>query len=72
MEQAMVIVGGGIGGLASALAAARAGRFVRLLEQANVFAEVGAGVQLGPNVVHVLEGWGLGDALRGEIGRAHV
>lgn len=65
MEQAMVIVGGGIGGLATALAAARAGRAVQLLEQASAFAEVGAGVQLGPNVVRVLEGWGLGDALRG-------
>ena len=64
MEQAMVIVGGGIGGLAAALAAARAGRAVHLLEQAAAFAEVGAGVQLGPNAVRVLEGWGLGDALR--------
>lgn len=64
MDKAMVIVGGGIGGLAAALAAARAGRAVRLLEQAPAFAEVGAGIQLGPNVVRVLQGWGLGDALR--------
>lgn len=64
MEQAMVIVGGGIGGLATALAAARVGRSVQLLEQASVFAEVGAGVQLGPNVVRVLQSWGLGRALR--------
>lgn len=64
MEQAMVIVGGGIGGLAAALAAARAGKAVQLLEQASAFAEVGAGVQLGPNAVRVLESWGLGDALR--------
>ena len=64
MDKAMVIVGGGIGGLAAALAAARAGREVRLLEQAPAFAEVGAGIQLGPNVVRVLQGWGLGDALR--------
>lgn len=60
----MVIVGGGIGGLATALAAARAGLPVRLLEQAPAFGEVGAGIQLGPNVVRVLQGWGLGDALR--------
>ena len=60
----MVIVGGGIGGLAAALAAARAGRAVQLLEQAGAFAEIGAGVQLGPNAVRVLEGWGLIDALR--------
>jgi salicylate hydroxylase len=64
MEQAMVIVGGGIGGLATALGAALAGRSVRLLEQASAFAEVGAGVQLGPNAVRLLAGWGLGDALR--------
>jgi len=64
MDKAMVIVGGGIGGLAAALAAARAGRAVRLLEQAPAFAEVGAGIQIGPNVVRVLQGWGLGDALR--------
>ena len=65
MEQAMLIVGGGMGGLATALAAARAGLPVRLLEQASAFAEVGAGIQLGPNVVRVLESWGLGEALRG-------
>ena len=64
MDTSMVIVGGGIGGLATALAAARAGLTVRLLEQAPAFGEVGAGIQLGPNVVRVLEGWGLGDALR--------
>ncbi len=64
MEEAMVIVGGGIGGLAAALAAARAGRAVQLLEQASALAEVGAGVQLGPNAVRVLESWGLIDALR--------
>lgn len=63
MDKAIVIVGGGIGGLASALAAARAGLSVRLLEQAQAFGEVGAGIQLGPNVVRVLQGWGLGDAL---------
>ena len=65
MEQALVIVGGGIGGLVTALAAARSGRRVRLLEQASAFTEVGAGVQLGPNAVRLLEGWSLGAALRG-------
>ena len=55
----MVIVGGGIGGLAAALAAARAGLPVQLLEQAPAFGEVGAGIQLGPNVVRVLQAWGL-------------
>ncbi|MBC7620968.1 MAG: FAD-dependent monooxygenase [Candidatus Saccharibacteria bacterium] len=64
MEQSLVVVGGGIGGLATALAAARAGAKVRVLEQAQTFAELGAGIQLGPNVVRVLQHWGLETALR--------
>ena len=64
MKQSMVIVGGGIGGLAAAVAAGRAGWAVQLLEQAQAFAEVGAGIQLGPNVVRVLQQWGLEPALR--------
>ena len=64
MKQSMVIVGGGIGGLATAVAAARAGAAVKLLEQAQAFGEVGAGIQLGPNVVRVLQQWGLETALR--------
>ncbi len=64
MEQQILIVGGGIGGLAAAHALARKGAQVTLLEQSAAFAEVGAGIQLGPNVVRVLEAWGLGDALK--------
>jgi salicylate hydroxylase len=60
----LVVAGGGIGGLAAALAASRAGCDVRLLERAAAFSEVGAGVQLGPNVTRVLQAWGLHDALR--------
>lgn len=60
----MVIVGGGIGGMATALACARAGWAVDLLEQAPAFGEVGAGIQLGPNVVRVLQDLGVGEALR--------
>lgn len=58
------IAGGGIGGLAAALACARAGHEVCLCERAREVSEVGAGVQLGPNVVRVLHGWGLQAALR--------
>ena len=58
------MAGGGIGGLAAALAASRAGCNVRLLERAAAFSEVGAGVQLGPNVTRVLSAWGLNEALR--------
>ncbi len=60
----ILIAGGGIGGLAAALASARAGWEVRLYERAGSFGEVGAGVQLGPNVVRCLEAWGLGGPLR--------
>jgi salicylate hydroxylase len=60
----VLIVGGGIGGLAAALAAARAGCEVRLYERAPAFSEVGAGIQLGPNVTRILIDWGLEDELR--------
>ena len=63
MTNDMVIAGGGIGGLAAALACARIGRRVHLVEQAAQFAEVGAGIQIGPNAGRVLEAWGLGPAL---------
>jgi salicylate hydroxylase len=59
----VLIAGGGIGGLAAALSASRAGWDVRLYERAPAFSEVGAGIQLGPNVVRLLHGWGLQDAL---------
>jgi salicylate hydroxylase len=63
MTKQALIVGGGIGGLAAALACSRALWPVRLFEQASEFSEVGAGIQMGPNVVRVLHGWGLADAL---------
>jgi 3-hydroxybenzoate 6-monooxygenase len=59
----MVVVGGGIGGLAAALAAAEAGRQSVVLEQAPQFGEVGAGLQLGPNGMSVLERFGVMDAI---------
>ncbi|MDB5885495.1 MAG: monooxygenase, FAD-binding protein [Polaromonas sp.] len=63
MTPQALIAGGGIGGLAAALAASRAGWGVQLHERAPDFGEVGAGIQLGPNVVRLLHGWGLQDAL---------
>lgn len=57
----VLVVGGGIGGLASALALRRAGREVRVRERAPEFGEVGAGLQLAPNATRVLRGWGLLD-----------
>jgi len=64
MFRQALVAGGGIGGLAAALAASRAGWDVRLFERASAFSEVGAGIQLGPNVVKVLQGWGLAGALQ--------
>ncbi|TAG32511.1 MAG: FAD-dependent oxidoreductase [Polaromonas sp.] len=64
MNRQALIAGGGIGGLAMALAASRAHWKVELFERACAFSEVGAGIQLGPNVVKVLHQWGLADALR--------
>ncbi|MES2787252.1 MAG: FAD-dependent monooxygenase [Pseudomonadota bacterium] len=59
MAQQLLIAGGGIGGLAAALACARAGWEPRVFEQAPELSEVGAGIQLGPNVMRVLHAWGL-------------
>ena len=53
------IIGGGIGGLAAALGVARSGREVTVLEQAPEFSEVGAGLQLGPNALAVLDQLGV-------------
>ena len=65
----ILIAGGGIAGLAAALACHRAGCAVQVLEQAPVFAEAGAGLQLGPNAVRVLDQWGLGSAVRAVASR---
>ena len=64
MQEQILIAGGGIGGLAAALATSLAGSEVRLFERATAFSEVGAGVQLGPNVVRRLQAWGLQKALQ--------
>jgi salicylate hydroxylase len=56
-----LVVGGGIGGLGTALALARAGRTVRVLEQAPEFGEVGAGLQMAPNATRILRTWDLLD-----------
>lgn len=55
----VLIVGGGIGGLAAALAMAQKGAHVRVLEQALEFREIGAGIQLGPNVFKMFSILGL-------------
>jgi 3-hydroxybenzoate 6-monooxygenase len=59
----ILVVGGGIGGLAAAHALARQGLPVTVLEQAPEFKELGAGIQLGPNIFRAVERIGLKDAL---------
>lgn len=59
----VVVVGGGVGGVASALALARLGRRVSLLEQADQIGAIGYGVQIGPNVFPMLQRLGVGDAV---------
>ncbi len=63
MTQELLVAGGGIAGLAAAVAAARAGWQSRLFEQADAFSEVGAGLQLGPNATRILRDWGLLEAV---------
>jgi salicylate hydroxylase len=59
----IVIAGAGIGGLTTALAVARHGYRISLLEQAEQLEEVGAGLQLSPNASRVLIELGLGERL---------
>src|ERR1700691_926550 len=55
----ILIVGGGLGGLTTALALARRGIPARVLEGAPEFGAIGYGIQFGPNVFHVFEHLGL-------------
>lgn len=61
----VLIAGGGIGGLAAALALTRRGFDVKVLEQAPEIGEIGAGIQLGPNAFHAFDALGVGDKARG-------
>jgi salicylate hydroxylase len=65
----ILVAGGGIGGLAAAHALALKGLPVRVLEQAPEFREIGAGIQLGPNVFRALEKLGLKDAVLADVHR---
>jgi 2-polyprenyl-6-methoxyphenol hydroxylase-like FAD-dependent oxidoreductase len=60
-----IIVGGGIGGLASALALTQEGWQVEVLERAPEFTEVGAGLSLWPNALRALDALGVGEPVRG-------
>jgi gentisate 1,2-dioxygenase/2-polyprenyl-6-methoxyphenol hydroxylase-like FAD-dependent oxidoreductase len=60
----ILVAGGGIGGLAAALALARQGFAVKVLEQASQIGEIGAGIQLGPNAFSAFDALGVGERAR--------
>jgi len=64
-QHPVIIAGGGIGGLAAALALVRQGFEVLVLEQAAEIGEIGAGIQLGPNAFHAFDALGIGEKARG-------
>jgi 3-hydroxybenzoate 6-monooxygenase len=59
----LLVAGGGIGGLAAAYVLGRAGHTVTLLEQAAAYGEIGAGIQLGPNIFRMFDYLGLTQAV---------
>src|SRR5690349_23130459 len=61
----VLIAGGGIGGLATAMGLAQKGFRSILLEKAAALGEIGAGIQLGPNAFHAFDYLGVGEAARG-------
>jgi len=65
LDKPIIIAGGGIGGLAAALALSLKGYGSVVLEQASEFGEIGAGIQLGPNVFRMFERLGLTEAING-------
>ncbi|WP_157265304.1 3-hydroxybenzoate 6-monooxygenase [Azohydromonas aeria] len=61
----ILVAGGGIGGLAAALALVRRGFQVKVMEQSPQIGEIGAGIQLGPNAFHTFDALGVGERARG-------
>ena len=60
----IIVAGGGIGGMAAALALSRQGFAVKVLEQASQIGEIGAGIQLGPNAFSAFDALGVGEQAR--------
>ena len=63
MGKKVFIAGAGIGGLTTAASLIKAGHDVQIFEQAPALVEVGAGIQISANAMHVLDGLGLCEAI---------
>ena len=59
----LIVSGGGIGGLAAAFVLGRSGHRITVLEQSESFGEIGAGIQLGPNIFRMFDHLGLTEAV---------
>lgn len=64
LDQPILIVGGGIGGFAAALALVKQGFKVQVFEQAPEIGEIGAGIQLAPNAFNAFDALGIGERAR--------
>ena len=69
MTLSIAVCGGGVGGMAVAIALRAQGHEVVIFEQAERFGRVGADVNLTPNAVHALDRLGVGEALRANAAR---
>jgi salicylate hydroxylase len=63
MKPKVLIAGGGIGGLTAAACLLTSGFEVEIFEQAERLGEIGAGIQLSANAMHVLNHIGIGAAI---------
>jgi salicylate hydroxylase len=60
----IIVVGCGLGGLAAAHALSQAGHRITIVESAPAIGEIGAGIQVTPNLSRILIRWGLGEQLK--------
>ncbi|BCR92584.1 putative salicylate hydroxylase [Aspergillus chevalieri] len=69
----VVVVGAGIGGMAAALTLGMRGHYVTILEAAPKLAEVGAGIQVSPNMLRLFDKWGISDLIHAQdVGLEHI
>lgn len=59
----IIIIGGGLCGLATSISSSLAGHQVTVFETAEQLQEIGAGLQITPNGNRLLQRWGLWEPL---------